>query len=125
MRIVFVGVFFTLLLGCFIHGIRSNAPPSYSPSSVSSPAVINPSPLDGKANSPNSWHKGHVHAYTIFSGRFQLDDGTFIKLFFTGGTRPEIPVGASGVIYVSVPSFEDDDADNTYYFQKFVPDTQP
>ena len=51
-----------------------------------------------------------------------LDNGVIIKQYLTGGTEPELASGAKGTIYVSVPSFYDDDADNTYYFQKFVPD---
>ena len=79
-----------------------------------------PSPLDGKDNAPNSWHSAHV--VWIGYATWRLDDGTFVKLYFTGGTHPSLPEGASGTIYVSVPSYDHDDADNTYYFQKLVPD---
>lgn len=85
-------------------------------------AIPFPSNLDGENNSPNSWHSAHVRKLGIYYGDFTLANGTIIKLFFTGGTTPEIAPGTKGTIYVSVPSYNNDDADNTYYFQKFVPD---
>ena len=79
-----------------------------------------PSALDGQPNSRNSWHKAHV-AVEDCCGTFSLDDGTLVKLFITGGSLPTLTKGARGLLYVSVPSYKDD-CDNTYYFQKFIPD---
>ena len=92
------------------------------PTTPTTPSIVNPSPLDGKPNSPSSWHAAHV---TVLDDEdFVLDDGTVIKLFFTGVTGPR-NLRAAGTLYVSVPSFDDEDDDNTYYFQKFVPDGTP
>lgn len=89
-------------------------------SPVASPPLLYPSCLDGASNTPNSWHSAHVKS--LGYNNFVLDDGTQIKLFFTGGTSPTFERGLVGTIYVSVPSYDGHDADNTYYFQKFVPD---
>lgn len=81
------------------------------------------SSLDNKPMVPNSIHSAHVTALTEY-GDFQLDNGVQIKLFLTGGSGPHLDRGATGTIVVSVPGYEEDhDADSTYYFQKFMPDT--
>jgi hypothetical protein len=91
--------------------------------SQSEPKVEYPSSLDGRDNSASSWHSGHVTV--IDSEDFRLDDGDIIHLYFTGGSKPwHLVEGITGVLYVSVPSYYAGmrDDDNTYYFQKFVPD---
>lgn len=84
----------------------------------------NPSPLDGQPNVAGSYHCGHVRV-----GRraefITLDTGRVLKFFFTRGTDPyETVSDTSGKICVAVPSHEDNDIDNTYYFESFDPDTK-
>ena len=78
--------------------------------------------LDSTPMTPNSVHCGHVK----FLGRYQWqkDDGTIISFFFTGGSDPIFRDGpVAGILCASVPSFDDDDNDSTYYFRSFKPDS--
>lgn len=78
--------------------------------------------LDGKPMAPSSIHRAHG---TIlgYGEDFRRDDGVIVKLFFTGGTSPDsLHAGMRGKIEVSVPSFDDEDNDGTYYFRSWTPD---
>jgi hypothetical protein len=107
-------IFYSLLLTMAMVGGIGCGKPAPKP-------ILYPSPLDGTSNSAGSWHSAHVNAVDC-CGAFVLDDGTRITLFWTGGTDPHLRGGEHGIIYASVPSFETNDDDNTYYFQKFVQD---
>lgn len=104
----------SFLVGCDSLARPSEPPQTYPISS-----------LDGKPMYPNSWHKAHVR-YSGDEGDtadFILDDGTYVHMFFGGGSAPWTLPSASGTLYVEVPSFEDNrDEDNLYNFEKFVPD---
>jgi hypothetical protein len=78
--------------------------------------------LDNLPMAPNSMHHAHLSCGGDHYGVFIHDDGTIIRIFFTGGTQPYLEAPCSGELYASVPSYEDNDADGTYYFIKFVPD---
>lgn len=81
--------------------------------------------LDGKPMAPGSWHYAHVKCHTDgYSRNYLRDDGSIIRLNLTGPTEPGLPDGCAGVIHATVPSFEDNDMDSTYFFQKFVPDAK-
>ena len=80
--------------------------------------------LDGKPMAPSSIHRAHgtIRGY---GEDFQRDDGVIVKLFLTGGSDPEsLHDGMRGTIEVSVPSFDDDDDDGTYYFRSWTPDAR-
>jgi hypothetical protein len=106
--------FYSLLLTMAMVGGIGCGKPAPNPTS-------NPSALDGISNSAGSWHSAHVNAVDC-CGAFVLDDGTRIKLCWTGGSNPHFRGGEHGIIYASVPSYLDNDSDNAYYFQKLVPD---
>lgn len=94
---------------------------------VSSPAPVQRqtnvypvSGLDGKPMSPNSIHTAHG---CMDLGHFTKDNGDVIALYLTGGSDPlwrNYPL--CGNLTVSVLSYDDNDADGTYYFQTLTPD---
>jgi hypothetical protein len=106
-----------ILASCCVDGCHQLSPPT-------PPHTYPTSSLDGTPMYPCSWHKAHVRRNGDDgpSGDFILDDGTAVHLFFGGGSGPWTLPSMPGTLYVEVPSFEHDDEDNSYNFEKFVPD---
>ena len=112
---VFLVLFSFAVLGLFAGCEGNPAGPTY-PTSL----------LDGKPDAPNTLHSGHVCSVGGYGEQYKLDDGTMVKFYYTGGTRPNPDTYATvkrcGVLTVAVPSFETNDLDHTYYFYSFKED---
>ena len=120
LMLILVGAF----LGIGIGSLIRLPDPTPIPAASSQAPHYPTSMLDGKLMAPSSIHRSHgtIRGY---GEDFQRDDGVTVKLFFTGGSDPEsLHDGMRGTIEVSVPSFDDDDDDGTYYFRSWTPDAK-